>query len=166
MDKVTENDVKRYLNEWFRKRGREASETEVQLPPMKYGDKTTKPDVLAFRKRANTVYLIECKRATRLRYIGHGFGQILATKLAFRKMRKTELKKKLMRETGKERIGDLKFEFGVAFPKQHVNASKSIQRMITMFQNLPQFKDFTVYVASKDKVQRKHRGRAIRYDKL
>ena len=82
MDKVTENDIKRYLNEWFRQRGRETSETEMQLPPMKYGDKTTKPDFFAFRKRANTVYLIECKRATRLRYIGHAFGQILATKLA------------------------------------------------------------------------------------
>jgi len=166
MKKVTENDVKKYLKEWFRKKRREASESEVQLPPMKYGDKTNKPDVFAYRKRANTIYLIECKRATKLRHIGHAFGQILATKLAFRKMKKSELRKKLMAETGRERLDDARFEFGVAFPKEQVDASKSIRKMIKMFHDLPQFKELTVYLVSEHGLERRHRGRPIPYVQL
>lgn len=163
---MKENEMKKVLKDWLKSRGRSISEKEVQMIPMKYGDKTNKPDVFAYKKRSNTIILIECKRATRLRYIGHAFGQILVTKLAFKKMKKLELKSKLSKITGKNNIDDLKIEFGVAFPRTHIDSSKSILRMLNMFHQLLEFKDFSVYLVTEDSVERKHRGKPTLYKEL
>jgi hypothetical protein len=168
-----EDHMKQLLKEWLEKKGWRVFPKEVELPKMKYGS-TSRPDVLAYKKRANVIYLIECKRATRLRYVGHGFGQILADKLQFRKISKSSLKKKLEDVTRREiDLRTFKVEFGVAFPKEHIDKSKSVNRMTEMFHDLDLFKDFAVcLVRSKDKhardgtIQTRHKGRLILHDEL
>jgi len=161
----TEEKIKKYLIKWLKQRGKEAIE-EITMPPMKYEDKANRPDVFAYRKRANTVYLIECKKATRLRYIGHAFGQIMATKLSFEKMKRKNLLEKLKKVTNKNKVDNLKFEFGVAFLKKQVNASRSVEKMISMFHNLDAFNDFTVYLVDRNLVERRYRGRPVTFSRL
>ena len=55
---------------------------------MKYGDKNQQGGYFCLHEKSK--YDLS-KRATRLTHVGLTFGQILATKLAFRKARKSEL---------------------------------------------------------------------------
>ena len=163
---MNEVDMKRFLNAWFQEKNRVPYSKEIQMPVMKYGNKTNKPDVFVYKKRVNVIYLIECKRATRLRYIGHAFGQILATKLALIKTPKNDIKEKFSKITGKTDFENLRISFGVAFPSEQVESSKSIRRMINMFHRLQEFREIAVYLVSDDKIKRMHKGRNILYSQM
>ena len=168
---IKEEKIRKCLKNWFRKEGKEVLPEEKALPSMRYEEGNIIPDIIAYQKRANTVYLIECKQASKLRYIGHAFGQMLADKLSLTKMRKRELQKKLQELTGKSDLNTLKLSFGVAFPKQHSDR-KEIDRMITMMHQEEPFKNFAIYTVDTvntnvyNSVTRKSRGKLVNYTDL
>ncbi len=169
---VTEEEIKRCLKKWFLKKGRAVLIKEKALPPMKYGGSKNIPDVIAYKKRANTVYLVECKRATELRNIGQAFGQMLADELSLTKIRRREMQRKLQKLTGKKDLNTLKLSFGLALPKQHYVEKNEIRRMITMIHKEEPFKSFVVYIVDTantnvdDSVIIKCRGKQINYADL
>jgi hypothetical protein len=166
---VTEEEIKKCLKKWFLKEERALLATERALPPMEYGEGKNIPDVIAYKKRANTVYLVECKKASTLRNVGYAFGQVLADELSLTKIRRRELQKKLQKLTGKSNLNGLKLLFGVAFPKKHYEEIKGIKTMIKMMHQEEPFKNFAVYIVDTvntnvdNSVTRKHRGKQIKY---
>lgn len=166
---VTEEEIKKCLKKWFLKKGRAVLIKEKAFPPMKSGGGKNIPDVIAYKKRANTMYLVECKRASKLRNIGHAFGQMLADELSLTKTRQREMKKKLQKLTGKRDLNTLKLSFGVAFPKQHYVEKKEIRKMISMIHQEQPFKNFVVYIVDTvntnvdNSVSKKYRGKQINY---
>ena len=55
---------------------------------IKYSDKSCQPDIIAYRKEADSVYIFEVKDTTGIKEIGQTFGQLTATKFVFEKMNK------------------------------------------------------------------------------
>ena len=165
-----EQKVKKCLKDWMdRKKKRKVLEKEVLMPKMKYDDeKSTQPDIFAYKNNTNTIYLIECKKATKLRHVGHAFGQILVTMLTFKKMKKSELEKKLKRIDDNFDINKLRFEFGVAFSSNTICKYPSTKQIVKLLRKLPIFKNFTVYLVdvAKCDVRRLQLGKQMRYDDL
>lgn len=166
---MKEVEIQKCLKKWFRKKGWFVLDGEKALPSMKDGGNRNIPDVIVYKKRGNTLYLFECKPASRLRYVGHAFGQMLVDELSFTKMGRRELEKKLKKLTGKNDLDTLKLLFGIAFPKQNYEESKDIRRMIAMMHQFEPFKNFAVYIVDtvntnvSNSISRKHSGKLIKY---
>ena len=170
-DSIREEKIRQCLRNWFIKKGKMVLIREKALREMKYSEGRSTPDIVAYKRRANTVYLVECKKASKLRHVGHAFGQMLADKLSLTRMRRKDLQKKLQQLTGKSDLNTLKLSFGVAFPKQHVDR-KEIGRMITMMRREEPFKNLAIYVVDtvntnvSNSVIKKSKGKLVNYTEL
>lgn len=159
-----EKKYENYLRKWLKNEG-ELIPIKKQIRfDIKYCDKSCQPDIIACRKKASSIYILEVKDTTGIKGIGQTFGQITATKLAFEKMNPKErdkiyknLRKKNPRIDNKSRI-----RFCVAFPKRTKDKSEKIVDKLRSkyFRNIG-----VCYVTNKDYCEFKPRGKAFKFIK-
>ena len=155
---ASEEEIKRRLKKRFEELGRGVALKEVQMPKTGNGDDMTcKPDFVAYKTVAEKFYIIECKKCSRLRYVGHAFGQILVTKTAIQRMPREAVLRWLEETTGKRAHNPL-LEFGVAFPGERYDSSESVQFMVKSIHSIAPFRDFAVFIAGPENVEELYDG--------
>ena len=159
----SEEKVKKYLKKILEEKL--GIKEEITMP--KDG---VRPDILAYKKRVNTIYLIECKSARSPTLIGHAFGQMLVVKLSLSKTKRKDfsewVQKKLEREIKKKDIDKVKLRFGVAFRREQISENEKVKDMIKLFYKQDAFKDFRVYIVGKSGTENMHKGKLIKFKDL
>lgn len=89
--KINEQYVEKSLKCFLREHKKlEIPGKQRKLPLPRGGFKSCKPDIIAAPKKAKKIYIIECKKGTNLRSIGHAFGQLYVDELIIRRMRQRD----------------------------------------------------------------------------
>lgn len=88
---ISESFVESSLKLWLKnKKSLEILDKQRKLPIPKSGYKSCKPDIIASTKMGKTIYIIECKKGTSLRQIGHAFGQLYVDELIIKRIKKID----------------------------------------------------------------------------
>lgn len=154
---MDEKGMKNKLRKYFRERMKSlVLKNEFRLPIKKGHGLSCQPDFIAYEKKANLLYMIECKKGRSSKTVGHAFGQMLATKITLRDSTdKNKLIERLNRHFNledhfdKKKLKNLKIIFGVAFLKEKVKSNPAMKHTIGCFVKEEPFKNFSVYYTGK-----------------
>ncbi len=110
---------------------------QKKLPLPKGGFKSCKPDIIASTKRGEKLYIIECKKGSNLRSIGHAFGQLYVDDLVIRRIKQKDWITFVKEITNSNISRKPDLIFGVAFHidvQKDKNAKKVIKEFTKKFE--------------------------------
>jgi len=135
--RIYERDVESSLRYYFKKHKRlEVLGKQKRLPLPRGGSKSCQPDIITSTKKGNKLYIIECKKGSRFRHIGHAFGQLHVYDLLIRRIKKNDWLKFIRKIINKKINKKPDLIFGVAFYNESVkdkNSKKIIKEFMKKF---------------------------------
>lgn len=148
---MLESKVRDRLKRHFKKKGFLLLDgrSERRLPLPRKGTRSCQPDVIACSKNGGKLFIVECKKVTRPRLIGHAFGQLFVDEIIIKRIKKKEWIKFLKKRINPKIKHAPEIVYGVAFPLESKKDVLS-KRIIKNFTR--RFSEYRVYYIGSKKV--------------
>ncbi|MGB7293427.1 MAG: hypothetical protein WBD99_14725 [Thermodesulfobacteriota bacterium] len=107
-------------------------DNERQLPLPRGGYKSCRPDIIVASKKGKKLYIIECKKGSNLRSIGHAFGQLYVDELIIQRIKQADWLKFIKKRINADVSHKPDLIFAVAF-HENVTKDKHARKVVKEF---------------------------------